>query len=151
MLGTRDRTTFRAPHAAIALLALVIAITTTAAATTAATASETQSEVSPRLPSPVTTLYFAEGYTGPGFEEYLTIQNPNPATANVEVTYQTGSGQSITTNRQVAANSRATINVNAEVGPNQEVSARVESDQVIFAERPMYFTYKGVIIQPHPS
>ena len=32
-----------------------------------------------------TTFYFAEGYTGPGFDQYLTIQNPGatPATGCV--------------------------------------------------------------------
>lgn len=103
----------------------------------------------PRIAPPVTTLYFAEGYTGGGFEEYITVQNPTNATADVDITYQTGSGSTITSNHQVPANSRATVNVNAEVGPGQEVSAKVESDGVIFAERPMYFTYKGSITGGH--
>ena len=34
-----------------------------------------------------TTWYFAEGYTGAGFDEYLTILNPNPTAAPVTLTY----------------------------------------------------------------
>jgi hypothetical protein len=32
------------------------------------------------------TWYFAEGYTGPGFDEHLTIQNPNGGPATVDIT-----------------------------------------------------------------
>ncbi|RIK10763.1 MAG: hypothetical protein DCC49_02235 [Acidobacteria bacterium] len=134
----------RRAAALAAIAALVIAATPATPATATARAHDTA-----RIPSPVTTLYFAEGYTGPGFEEYLTIQNPTTATANVDITYQTGTGATINTSRQVAPNSRATVNVNSEVGPGQEVSAKIESDQVIFAERPMYFTYKGSVTGGH--
>lgn len=122
----------------------IVSLTIVAPETSAAAASE-----GPRLPSPVTTLYFAEGYTGPGFQEYLTIQNPVTATASVEITYYTDSGQTIISSRQVPANSRLTVNVNAEVGPGQEVSVKIESDQLIFAERPMYFMYRGGLSGGH--
>jgi hypothetical protein len=90
------------------------------------------------------TWYFAEGYTGSGFSEFLTLANPNPVQANVQVTYLLGSGAPILKTYQVAANARATIVVNQEVGPNQNVSMVVNSDQPIVAERPMYFTYTGL-------
>ena len=34
-----------------------------------------------------TTWYFAEGYTGEGFDEYLTIQNPNAQAGTATLTY----------------------------------------------------------------
>lgn len=145
MLGTRRRTTFRAPHATTALLALVIATTATATAM----ASDTQSEPGPRLPSPVTTLYFAEGYTGPGFDQYLTIQNPGATPATVNIEYQTSTGTKIESTHTVAPTSRHTVNVNAEVGHGQEISTKITSTQPILAERPMYFTYKGAITGGH--
>ena len=43
----------------------------------------------------------------------------------------------------VAANKRYTRDVLADVGAGQDVSIRVESDQDIVAERPMYFNYHG--------
>ncbi len=33
------------------------------------------------------TWYFAEGYTGTGFSEFLTLANPNSAAASVQVKY----------------------------------------------------------------
>ena len=38
------------------------------------------------------TLYFAEGTTRPGFEPYICILNPDPATADVTITYMLGDG-----------------------------------------------------------
>lgn len=92
-----------------------------------------------------TTWYFAEGYTGPSFSEYLTLSNPNTKAATVTVQYFLGSGNPITKTYAVAANSRYTVLVNNEVGPNQNVSMVVTSSLPIIAERPMYFTYLGSI------
>ncbi len=90
------------------------------------------------------TWYFAEGYTGAGFQEYLTLQNPNPTAANVTVEYTCRSGAESTQNITVSGNSRQTVDVNLAVGPNEEVSAIVTSDQPIVAERPMYFNSGGI-------
>ena len=93
-----------------------------------------------------TTFYFAEGYTGPGFSEYLTLMNPSSQTAVVNVTYFFQSGSPKVVQHSIAPTSRATIFVNdpAEAGPNQSVSTLVQSTGVaILAERPMYFDYNG--------
>ncbi len=37
--------------------------------------------------------FFAEGYTGDGFEEWLCIQNPGRSTANVTITYYPEGGE----------------------------------------------------------
>lgn len=88
--------------------------------------------------------YFAEGHTGDTFTEYLTLENPNSVAANVQVEYLLGRGSPITKSYVVAANSRQTLLINNEVGAPQDVSMVVTADQPIIAERPMYFSYRGL-------
>lgn len=93
-----------------------------------------------------TSWLFAEGYTGDGFDEYLTIMNPSGDAANVTITYFLASGAPIVKNFTVTGNSRDTVVVhdaNRGVGPGQAVSAKVESTIGIVVERPMYFRYTG--------
>ncbi|MCC6626255.1 MAG: hypothetical protein IT340_02515 [Chloroflexi bacterium] len=95
-----------------------------------------------------TTWYFAEGYTGAGFDEYLTIQNPNASAADVKITYYLGQGGPEVRTFSVPANRRDTVVVHEAargVGRNQAVSAKVESTNGvgIIVERPMYFNYTG--------
>jgi P pilus assembly chaperone PapD len=87
--------------------------------------------------------YFAEGYTGQDFEEWITIQNPNPGWATVDVTYYVNGGAPIRRQHRVAPASRYTISVNQNAGTDLEVSTALASDQPILAERPMYFAYQG--------
>ncbi len=88
--------------------------------------------------------FFAEGYTGSGFEEWICIQNPGDSSATVNVTYYPEGGAApITTQHQVAPNSRYTILVNADAGPGKAVSTRLSSDRPIICERPMYFNFRG--------
>jgi len=89
------------------------------------------------------TWYFAEGYTGGSFTEYLTLANPNPTTANVSVQYLLQGQSPVTKNYTVSANARKTLNVNTELGQGIGVSMVVTSDLPIVAERPMYFTFTG--------
>ena len=97
--------------------------------------------------APGKAFYFAEGFTGTGFDEWLTLMNPNPAsTALTTVTYYFKDGTPPKfVPHSVPPNSRLTIHVNLpdEAGPGRDVSAVVSSDQPIVAERPMYFTYMG--------
>ncbi len=90
--------------------------------------------------------YFAEGYTGTDFENWLTIENPNPADAHLQITYYTrDAGALPVRNHTVPANSRYTIYVNQDAGTNLEVSTFVHStDQPVLCERPMYFDYHGL-------
>jgi hypothetical protein len=93
------------------------------------------------LPEPRTEFYFAEGYTGPTFDQWLTLANPNDQSAAVRIDYlieaESNRSQSIT----VPPNARATINVKAVVGHSKQLSTVVRSDLPIMAERPMYFAY----------
>lgn len=91
--------------------------------------------------------YFAEGYTGGSFTEYLTLANPGArgTSAAVTVQYLLRSGSPITKTYYVSGQTRSTINVNNAVGAEQSVSMVVTADQPIIAERPMYFTYTGLL------
>jgi hypothetical protein len=88
-----------------------------------------------------------EGTTLPGFQEYITIQNPDiTAAAVIAVDYGLEGQPGKTTTHTVPARSRATIDVNsaAEAGPGQTgVSARVRATNgVLFlVERPLYFSH----------
>lgn len=93
--------------------------------------------------SPATQWYFGEGYTGAGFEEWLTVQNPNAVVANLTVTYYTPTGAPLVRNHPVQPQSRYTIPVDFDAGENLEVSTYVLSDQPVICERPMYFFYQG--------
>ncbi|RIK11196.1 MAG: hypothetical protein DCC49_01235 [Acidobacteria bacterium] len=89
------------------------------------------------------TAEFAEGYTGAGFAEYLTLINPNPAPATVAITYMTETAPTKTTPHVIPANGRYTVHVNADLGFGRSHSTRIVADQPIAAARPMYFDYGG--------
>ncbi len=91
-----------------------------------------------------TDWFFAEGYTGNGFEEWLCIQNPGTAPANVTITYLPEGGTPIVKDPfTVAANSRFTVPVNTNAGAGLAICAKVVSDQPVIVERPMYFNFQG--------
>ena len=92
---------------------------------------------------PAYTYFFAEGTTRPGFQEWISLQNPGEQEANVTITYMLGTGENRDQSVVVSPHSRLTVDVNTFVGADQDVSARVSSDQLIVAERPMYFDYRG--------
>ncbi len=87
--------------------------------------------------------YFAEGCTKPGFQEYLSLGNPDTQTAYAQITYMFSDGSSQQQEVSIEAHSRATVDVNAIVGSGRDVSVRVVSGQAIVVERPMYFDYAG--------
>jgi hypothetical protein len=94
--------------------------------------------------TPQKTWYLAEGATHPGFEEWISIQNPQNVAATVNITYMFPGGGTQLQTVSVGANSRYTVDVNAAVGPDKNVSARVDCAQPVVVERPMYFNYHGV-------
>jgi len=98
--------------------------------------------------APRDTYFFAEGTTRDNindgsYEEWLCLQNPGGADADVKVTYMLGTGRNIEETYPVGATSRETIDVNTAVGPDQDVSMLIESTQPIVAEHPMYFNYRN--------
>jgi hypothetical protein len=85
--------------------------------------------------------FLAEGATGPFFETFILIGNPNPTAATVNVTYLTDQGDSIVRTRTVPANGRLTINIEYEdpMLANVAVSTAVVASQPVVVERAMYW------------
>ncbi len=97
--------------------------------------------------SPATKWFVAEGATGPNFDTYLLIANPNAADTTATVRYLTPEG-SYTEQYVVGANSRLTLYVDHElarasgrdaVRVQMDVSAEVSAPQPIVVERAMYW------------
>jgi murein DD-endopeptidase MepM/ murein hydrolase activator NlpD len=104
---------------------------------------------------PATVWDFAEGSTLPFFNEYLTLQNPNPTSVPVMLNYVTDSGAHPTKSLTLAPTSRTTVAVfsgdlsspSAACDPATTcgvglwvggVSVQVSASGPIVAERPMY-------------
>jgi hypothetical protein len=103
---------------------------------------------------PQPTWYFAEGYTAPEFDEYLTIMNPSNSDASVRITYYLKTSGPVVKTLTAPANRRTTVAVHASalgVGRGQDVSAKVESTNGVglVVERPMYFYYLGIVGEGH--
>ncbi|MBU4274161.1 MAG: IPT/TIG domain-containing protein [Planctomycetes bacterium] len=100
-------------------------------------------------PSPIPgydyTYYLAEGYTGPGFEEWLCLQNYQAGEVGVHIVYMLGTGENVEKDHTLAPTSRTTISVNGEVGADREVGCTVYAKEPIVVERPMYFQYSGKV------
>jgi hypothetical protein len=97
------------------------------------------------------TFYFAEGYTGQDFQEYICLGNPGDTPADATITYMFPDGSTQPQQVQIPPNSRSTVDVNAAVGAGKMVSARIESAQQIIAERPIYFNTNGVWTGGHDA
>jgi hypothetical protein len=96
------------------------------------------------VPAPAKAWYFAEGYTAEQFDEWILVQNANAADAHVTLTCMRSDGYNKDVPMTVPAKSRCTVHVDSIAGfENAEVSARVESDVDVAAERAMYFNYHG--------
>jgi hypothetical protein len=93
-------------------------------------------------PYPALEWFFAEGYTGNGFEQWLCIQNPNHDDAAVTITYYPEGRAYIARGPfTVKANSRFTVLANTHAGAGLSISAKVSSTQPVIVERPMYFSF----------
>ena len=99
---------------------------------------------------------FAEGYTHPGYNEWLTLQNPNTTAEVVVVTLTNGAGQVAAVQVNVPANSRQTEDITADVvkyfHPGSNINANAISMTVqtlnaggtFVAERPQYYNTTGL-------
>lgn len=97
--------------------------------------------------APATRWFIAEGATGPNFDTYVLIANPNAADTTATVRYLTPEG-SYSDTYLLRANSRLTLFVDAELsrvsgrdaaGAQVDVSAEVSAPQPIVVERAMYW------------
>jgi hypothetical protein len=99
----------------------------------------------PGATAPAPTWYFAEGYTGAGFDEYICVLNPGDITANLTFHFQTQEeGNKGVTGFSVPPRSRTSFKANDLLGGSFQNSLKLESDQPVVAERPMYFEYQGI-------
>jgi subtilisin-like proprotein convertase family protein len=88
-----------------------------------------------------TRWFLAEGATGPFFDCFVLLSNPNPSEAHVSLTYLLPDGATIAQTVTMKPNSRETINVET-VAPllaNAAVSTIITADIGIVAERAMYW------------
>jgi hypothetical protein len=101
--------------------------------------------------------YFDAGSVGKGFQEYITLQNPNATAANVTITYYlqaTPTPNPIhtrTVNHTIAASTRQTIDVDndlgtSQTGPHIDAAAQVQvtNNVPVIAERPWYVNALGI-------
>ena len=86
--------------------------------------------------------YFAEGCTRDGFEEWLSLYNPADKSIIVNAIYMLFSGDPIEISYEIRSTSRLSVFVNGEIGPGHDVSVELKSDDIFYAERPIYFNYK---------
>lgn len=98
--------------------------------------------------------YFAEGYTGPGFEEWILVYNPPTSVGgsgfplDVTLEYYGPGGFIGGSNISVAPGQRASVNVNevlmANYGYSGDVAVVAKNVSFPFiCERAIYFNYKG--------
>ncbi len=94
--------------------------------------------------APAGKWYLAEGYTGSGFDTYLTLANPSEDLARVQADFLLEGRDRVTEYFDVAPHSRLTVKVN-EIVPKANVAVEVGSlnGVGIVAERVMYFNYGG--------
>ena len=89
-------------------------------------------------PMPSTHWYLAEGSTAWGFEEYITVQNPNHTGLAVSFTFMKPGGNTVFWSYSVGPRSRFTLKVN-DVVPDSDVSTFVLAPQPVICERVMYW------------
>jgi hypothetical protein len=94
--------------------------------------------------APAKTMYFAEGTTRNGFEEYLILRNPGLTASQVYINYLFTSGAPRMQHLRLEAGAGTSILVNDFVGYGKDVSIALTADPGIIAERETYFNYKGV-------
>jgi len=90
------------------------------------------------------TFYFAEGYTGITFQEYLTVANPTTSDAHITVTFAPQANAITSTLSEtftVPPLGRYTRNIRGDTlgFANKSLGMVVTSDQPIMAERVLYF------------
>ncbi len=88
--------------------------------------------------APAKAWYLTEGYTGPGFDTWVLLQNPGQAAAQAVVTFFKDDGSQVRRDFTLPPTSRTSIFVD-QIVPNAAVATRVEADRPIIAERAMYF------------
>jgi uncharacterized protein (DUF1800 family) len=97
------------------------------------------------IESPSTQWFFAEGATHSGFQLFYLLQNPNPTTVDVDITYLRPNRPALTRRYAVGPHSRMNVWVNKEDSRLAwtDVSAAILSSAPIVVERAMYLNAGG--------
>ncbi len=91
--------------------------------------------------APSSDWLLAEGATGPFFETFILLANPNPVDAETTVTFLPQGGSPVTKTKTIPANGRLTINIEGEDPSlaNAAVATQVHAAVPIVAERSQYW------------
>jgi exo-beta-1,3-glucanase (GH17 family) len=87
--------------------------------------------------------YFAEGTTRSGFDTWLTIQNSNDHTIEVNADYQSNNLEKTPVSKKyiIEPQKRSTVFLTSEIGEEEDVSIKLSSEYVFLSERSMYYNY----------
>jgi len=90
---------------------------------------------------PSTDWLLAEGATGPFFETFILLANPNATDAQATVTFLPSGGTPVIKTKTVPANSRLTINIEPEdpALANAAVATQIHATVPLIAERSQYW------------
>jgi hypothetical protein len=91
--------------------------------------------------APSTTWFLAEGATGPYFETFILLANPNGAAAEATLTFLTSDGAPVVKLKTVPANGRLTVNIESEdpALANAAVSTTIDASLPVIVERAQYW------------
>jgi hypothetical protein len=93
-----------------------------------------------------TTWYLAEGTTAGGYETWILVQNPNTDPVDVEIFYQTATGEVAGPTASIPGTSRSSFLVNSTV-QTFDVSTKVIASASVVCERAVYWTPPGSSIK----
>ena len=96
------------------------------------------SDFSPGQPSPQSTWYFAEGYSGVTFQPYLTVLNPFSQPITMTVTLYPTVGSPVSVPAALVPFGRYTLNLRG-VLPGKSFSTSLVASQPVVAERVEYW------------
>jgi hypothetical protein len=108
------------------------------------TANHTITATFAQDPQQGSTWYLAEGSTAWGFDDYISIENPNTTSVHASITYMTGSGNVSGGTITLPAKSQTTVNPADKLG-NKDFSTRVvcTEGETIAVDRTMSWTGPG--------
>ncbi len=89
--------------------------------------------------APARTWYFAEGFTGGGFETWILLHNPHAAPTRTTISFAGEDGSIVKREYTLSPISRPSILVN-QVLPNVSFSTVIEAERDILAERVVFFS-----------
>jgi endoglucanase len=98
------------------------------------------------VPQAASAWFFAEGSTGPGFQERLIVTNLSESKrAHLTITLQYANGQRQIQHAEVLPGAQSTWNINVRAtspaGATPEVALEVTSDLAVLAERVLFFRF----------